>query len=253
VSALGAVAAEPSLGLPRDVSLDGPRIDALLHSTALLTGVALAGLCALLAWALWRRRGRGEDGEGRGATARTLAAALALFGAIDGNLLVHGLRDLHQAFWTFAEVDARPDVVRVEIDAHQWVWQVRYAGPDGAFATGDDVVLLNELVVPVGTPVLLALASTDVVHSLYLPNLRLKADAVPGRLRSLWFQATEPGEFDLACAQHCGAGHYKMRGVLRVLPQPEYQAWRARAEADAHLAYDPDDAQAHWGWPWRRP
>ena len=73
---------------------------------------------------------------------------------------------------------------------------------------------LNELDVPVGRPIYLKLRSRDVVHSLYLPNFRTKIDAIPGMTTRLWFQATEAGRYEIACAQHCGVNHYKMRGLL---------------------------------------
>src|SRR5581483_7940233 len=101
--------------------------------------------------------------------------------------------------------------VRIEVNAHQWAWDVRYTGPDGKFNTADDVTSLNEITVPVDAPVILELASTDVVHSLYIPNLRIKQDVVPGTLTKAWFQATETGQFEIGCAQHCGTHHYKMR------------------------------------------
>jgi len=63
--------------------------------------------------------------------------------------------------------------------------------------------------------VILELASADVIHSFYLPNLRLKQDAMPGMINRMWFQAKETGEFDIGCAQHCGTNHYKMKGSSR--------------------------------------
>ena len=90
------------------------------------------------------------------------------------------LQDINKVFWNFDEVEQRPDAVRIEVNAHQWAWDARYAGPDGKFNTKDDIVTLNDIRVPVDTPVLLQLASTDVIHSFYLPNFRVKQDAVPG-------------------------------------------------------------------------
>jgi cytochrome c oxidase subunit 2 len=127
----------------------------------------------------------------------------------------------------------------------------RYAGPDGQFGTADDIVTTNDIRVPVGQPVLIQLASTDVIHSLYLPNLRVKRDAVPGMVNGLWFQAEQVGEFEIACAQHCGPNHYKMRGVLTVLSREGYQQWLRTSSAVAARGFDPEDREAQWGWPWR--
>jgi heme/copper-type cytochrome/quinol oxidase subunit 2 len=74
-----------------------------------------------------------------------------------------------------------------------------------------------------------------VVHALYLPSFRTKIDAVPGSTTRLWFQAQEPGRFEIACAQHCGVNHYKMRGLLVVRAADDDQAWRTRAETDGRL------------------
>ena len=121
------------------------------------------------------------------------------------------MSDLNQAFWNFDAAEADPNVVRVQVNGRQWMWDLRYPGPDGAFGTADDVETANELHVPVGAPVILQLAATDVIHSFSLPNFRIKQDAVPGQVNSLWFQATKTGTFDIACAQHCGIHHYKMQ------------------------------------------
>jgi cytochrome c oxidase subunit 2 len=143
--------------------------------------------------------------------------------------------------------------VRIEINAHQWAWSARYAGPDGKFNTADDVVTLNDIRVPEGAPIILELASTDVIHSFYLPNFRTKQDAMPGMVNRLWFEAKETGEFDIGCAQHCGINHYKMKALLTVLPKADYARWLAEASANAARAFDPADTVAQWGWDWKAP
>src|SRR4030095_12649110 len=83
----------------------------------------------------------------------------------------------------------------------------------------------NELRVPVDTPIIMNIASADVIHSIYLPNLRIKQDAMPGMMNKMWFKSAQTGEFDIGCAQHCGTNHYKMKGTLIVLPKDQYQKW----------------------------
>ena len=139
----------------------------------------------------------------------------------------------------------------MEVTGRQWSWTFRTAGADGQFGTPDDVVTLNELHVPVGRPVYIKLRSKDVVHSLYLPNFRTKLDAIPGTTTRMWVQATVPGRYEIGCAQHCGVNHYKMRGILTVLSKEDYSRWLEAASRDGARAYDPKDAEAHWGWPWR--
>jgi cytochrome c oxidase subunit II len=179
----------------------------------------------------------------------TFAVGLILFVAIDVTLAVRASANLRERFWKYPDQD--PNALRVEVTARQWAWTFRTAGPDGRFATPDDVVTLNELHVPIGRPVYLKLRSKDVVHSLYLPSFRTKIDAIPGSTTRLWIQAEEAGRTEIACAQHCGVSHYKMRGVLIAAPEDAYRAWLTRAETDSRLRYDPTDTAAHqeaWDW-----
>ena len=124
---------------------------------------------------------------------------------------------------------------------------------EGLADTADDVVTLNELHVPVATPIYLKLRSKDVVHSFYLPNFRTKIDAVPGNTTRLWFEAREPGDFEIACAQHCGVSHYKMRAQLSATSAEDFNRWLARAAADSALRRDtgpPAAVPQVDGWDW---
>jgi cytochrome c oxidase subunit 2 len=67
----------------------------------------------------------------------------------------------------------------------------------------------------------------------------------------MWFEAKELGDFDIACAQHCGTNHYKMKGMLTVLSKEDYAKWASEMSANAQRAYDANDKEAHWGWDWR--
>ena len=151
-------------------------------------------------------------------------------------LAVRASGHLRERFWNYPDAD--PNALRVEVTARQWAWTFRTAGPDGSFATPDDVVTLNELHVPVGRPVYLKLRSKDVVHSLLPAELPHQDRRHPGQHDRLWFQAQEAGRFEIGCAQHCGVSHYKMRGWLIAAPEDEYRAWLARAETDSRLRYD---------------
>lgn len=86
-------------------------------------------------------------------------------------------------------------------------------------------LFLDELHVPVHRPVRVILRSKDVIHSFFLPNFRLKQDALPGRDIEGWFQATKPGKYELACAMLCGFGHSGMKAYLHVHPEAEYDRW----------------------------
>jgi len=85
--------------------------------------------------------------------------------------------------------------------------------------------------VPVNRPVVIQLSSKDVIHSFGVPAMRVKRDAVPGLLASVWFTPTTSGQFDIACSQLCGMAHYRMRGVLTVQSDADYRKFLAEETA----------------------
>jgi cytochrome c oxidase subunit 2 len=130
----------------------------------------------------------------------------------------------------------------VYVVGKQWMWKVQH--PEGRRE-------INELHVPENTPIKITLTSQDVIHSFYIPALRIKQDAVPGQYRTLWFQATRPGTYHLFCAEYCGTNHSKMIGSVFVMEENEYQAWLAGAndmqplEAGAKLFVEYDCINCH--------
>jgi cytochrome c oxidase subunit II len=247
---------ETGLGLPHDVSAEGSRIDWLIKITMVFVAIlfVIMVIWMFLACIKFNRNHTPEYDHGDSKHHVTIALTLSavIFFVVDGNLFWHSTKDLDEAFWNFPKAEATADAVRIEINAHQWAWDARYAGPDGKFNTEDDIITLNDVRVPVGTPVIVQLASVDVIHSLYLPNMRTKQDAVPGMINRFWFEAKETGEYDIACAQHCGVNHYKMKGKLTILSREDFLRWAKEASANSARAYDPaDDEFAHWGWDWR--
>ena len=119
------------------------------------------------------------------------------------------------------------DALTVNVVAKQWMWKFQHAG--GARE-------INEFHVPEGRPVRLTMTSQDVIHSLYLPALRIKRDVLPGRYTQLWFTADRPGIYPLRCAEYCGTDHSVMGGRLIVQSQADYARWLAQAGADRSLA-----------------
>ena len=230
-------------------------MDWLLGTTTLFVAIMFIATVVWIGWACLRHgRGHRADydvGSAAPAVTKALLLSILIFAVVDGNLLVNGLRDIDDVFWNVNRAEASPTAVRIEINAHQWAWDVRYAGPDGKFGSPDDVVTLNDVRVPLGTPVVIQLGATDVIHSFALPNFRIKQDAIPGVINRLWFAAKTLGVFDIACAQHCGVHHYRMRGSLTVLPPDAFATWVAQASALSRRSYDPDDVGAHWGWEWK--
>jgi cytochrome c oxidase subunit 2 len=154
-----------------------------------------------------------------------------------------------------ARVDAFPSEQQstvVRVVAEQFAWNVHYPGPDGRFgrtdprllgptnplgldrsdpAAKDDVTTINRLNVPVNKPVIVHLSSKDMVHSFALPQMRVKQDAIPGIAQPVWFTPTLTGEWEIACSQLCGLGHYRMRGYYAVQSDADFNAWFAEETA----------------------
>ncbi|MHC4399428.1 MAG: cytochrome c oxidase subunit II [Planctomycetota bacterium] len=107
----------------------------------------------------------------------------------------------------------------VNVTAQRWGWNFQYANGH------ED----NNLHVPVERPIRLVMTSKDIIHSLFIPAFRVKMDLVPGRYTTTWFQALNPGEYDLYCAEYCGQGHSDMLSRVVVHPPGEFDSWLERA------------------------
>ncbi|MDB5840740.1 MAG: cytochrome oxidase subunit [Herminiimonas sp.] len=112
----------------------------------------------------------------------------------------------------------------VSVTAKMWWWEVRYHDP----ASGREIVLANELHIPVGRPVYLGLTTSDVIHSFWLPSLAGKVDMVPGRVNGLTIRAAEPGVYRGQCAEYCGEQHARMAFHVVAEPQEVFDDWFAR-------------------------
>lgn len=117
--------------------------------------------------------------------------------------------------------------MRIVVMGRQWMW--KYQHPGGQWE-------INDLHVPVGVPIRLEIYSQDVIHSLYIPALRLQQEAVPGRTTMIWFQANRVGSYDLYCSELCGAEHALMAGILYVMSPSDYQQWLLNNGAEQNLA-----------------
>ena len=114
----------------------------------------------------------------------------------------------------------------VELTPKQFEWNVRYPGPDRALDTADDIIgPANDIHVPVNQDVLVLLEVQDVLHSFFVPALRVKQDAVPEMTTKAWFKAGKTGRYEIACAELCGLGHYRMRAFLTIESEEDFQAW----------------------------
>ncbi|HQU82659.1 MAG TPA: cytochrome c oxidase subunit II, partial [Pyrinomonadaceae bacterium] len=111
---------------------------------------------------------------------------------------------------------APADTMDVYVVGKQWMWKFQHG-------TGQREI--NELHVPAGRKIKLIMTTEDVIHDVFIPDFRTKADVVPGRYTTLWFEATKPGKYHLYCAEYCGLNHSGMRGSIIVMPQNEFDNW----------------------------
>jgi len=207
--------------LPENVSTFGGEIDALFYLIYYITGAVfiLVTVLMILFLILYRRR------EGRRATYSHGNTALEITWTVIPAIILLVLSFMSVSSWGRIKAHAPPADVQVQVTAKQFNWEILYPGPDGKFGTADDHQIDNDLHVPVSKVVHVILKSKDVIHSFFLPNLRLKQDSLPGRDILVWFEATKPGKYELPCAELCGFGHSGMRGWLYVHAPEEYRKW----------------------------
>jgi cytochrome c oxidase subunit 2 len=127
---------------------------------------------------------------------------------------------------------------RIEIVGHTWWWRVRYHHPDFA----EPIESANELRLPVGVPVEIALTSEDVIHAFWVPALGGKLDMIPGRTNRLVIEAGRAGVFRGQCAEYCGASHAHMAFIAEAMPPAEYDRWlRDQAKPFVPSQFEPDN------------
>ena len=207
--------------LPENVSTYGKDIDRLFYIIYYITGTTFLLVTGALVVFLILYRQR----EGRRATYVHGNTTLEIIWTIVPAIILVDLSFMSQASWGHIKGRVPPSDVHVQVTAKQFNWEILYPGPDGKIGTADDLQVDNELHVPVGKVVRVTLKAKDVIHSFFLPNLRLKQDAVPGREIQAWFEATKPGRYELPCAELCGFGHSGMLGHLTVHTADDYDKW----------------------------
>ena len=119
------------------------------------------------------------------------------------------------------------NATRIEAIGKQWMWKFQHPGGQAE---------INDLHVPTGEPILINMISQDVIHSLYIPAMRIQMETLPGRYTQLWFQADRPGTFRIYCSEFCGTDHSAMDGLLTVMTPDDYSNWLARSGSDASMA-----------------
>jgi len=196
------------------------------------------------------RRGRSPHADHHGAKGR-LALGIEIGVVVAEVILLVGFA---LPVWfnrtSAAPEDSRAIVIRVV--AEQFSWNVMYPGPDGKFGETsialmtptnpfglnrkspngrDDIVELNLMHLPIGRQIVIQLTSKDVIHSFGVPAMRVKQDAIPGLISTVWFTPTLAGQFDIQCSQLCGVGHYRMHGVITVESDDAFRKFLASEAA----------------------
>jgi cytochrome c oxidase subunit 2 len=217
------------LFLPPQASDYARRVDHLHYFVITTTMIAAFGvfLTALVFFVKYRRR---SDTDVTPHVRPRLIHELLFI----GTPLVFFLLWFAIGFPQFVELQRPPQgAMDVYVQAKKWMWKFAY--PDGPSA-------INTLRVPAGRPVRLLITSRDVIHSFYVPALRVKQDALPGRYTQTWFTAERIGRYEIFCAEYCGTGHSGMLGEVVVMPAAEFDAWISQQRRGLAQAQDASGA-----------
>ena len=269
-------------GLPTfSASTQGPAIDDINVWVHWLMALLFVGWGAFFIYTLFRfRESKNPKADYHGIRSHFSSYLEAVVGVIEVALLL----GFAIPIWASRvnDVPKGPDAIHIRVVGQQFAWNIHYPGPDGVFGktsvdkvdevenpigldrsdefAKDDIFTVNQLHIPVDTPINISLSTKDVIHSFTLTELRVKQDAIPGMEIPVWFEATmttdelleeikgtarEGRGFEIACAQLCGLGHYRMKGFMTIHEMDDYEAWLA--EEQEYLSEEEED---DWGDDW---
>lgn len=231
---------------PENISAHGVEMDAQFMRTLAVVGVAFVLAQCALGYVVFRF---GSNRKGNAVYSHGSSKLEVTWTIVTGVVFVI-LAVLGQRVWAEMHFNEPPaDAVQVEVTGQQFAWNFRYTGADGQFGDtdpkqvddsggnpigikkedpkGQDDIVSSTLAIPVNKPIHLILKSKDVIHSLFIPSLRFKQDAVPGLSISMHFTATTigKGQYEIACAELCGLGHYKMKSFVDVMSGEDFEKW----------------------------
>jgi len=253
------------LGLPELASKHGADVDKLILYVHYLMLVLFVVWSAFFVYTLWRfRQKKSPKASYAGVTSHASNYLEIAVAAVEVILLIGFAVPL----WAKV-VDDFPkesEAVNIRVTGRQFNWMARYPGADGQFGKNDPSLVTadnplglyardaklkdqdplgkddvniesGEMAVPVGTNVIVAVTSLDVIHSFKVTPLRVTQDAIPGLRIPVHFVATRTNAFQITCAQLCGNGHSNMKGMIKVLPPDQYEAW-LKSKAGAAVSYE---------------
>jgi len=208
---------------PERASTIAPRVDALyffLLAIAIFFGLLIAGLIVYYAVKFHRRSPDAVGARIHGGMVLEVTWTVV-------PLLITMVIFVWGASVYFAMARPPDETLNIYVVGKQWMWKFQHL---------DGQREINELHVPVGRPVKLITTSEDVIHDFFVPAFRVKADVLPGRYVTIWFQPTRPGRYHLFCAEYCGTRHSGMIGEVVVMEPNEYETWLSGGAAEGSLA-----------------
>lgn len=245
---------EKLLGLPELASVHGEKVDQFILYVHYLMGALFIGWFAYFLYVLFRfRQSKNPKGSHAGVQTHASSYIEVAVAAIEGVLLI----GLAIPLWAKFADDFPQDATQIRVVAEQFAWNGVYPGPDGKFGKQDFSLvsstnefgwdytdpdtadnfkgLLNEIVVPVGKPVITTISSKDVVHSFKINPFRITQDAIPGMAIPVWFEPTTKtnATYLINCAQLCGNSHYYMKGFFKVVQPDEFAKYVSERSASA--------------------
>ena len=228
---------------PTLTSIHGADIDGVFRAVLIVTGIAFVITQGMLGYFVARYGTRGSEHADYWHDNPKAEFFLLTATAVILVVLVF----MGQRVWLKYYFSGLPEnATIVQVTAQQFQWNFHYAGPDGKFGptdlttvgpsnfiglvednpdSKDDVVSVGEMHVPMDKPVVIRLKSKDVIHSFFLPNFRVKQDAVPGLAIEVPFTPTATGRYEIACAELCGNNHFKMAGHITVESSEDFDKW----------------------------
>jgi len=199
--------------MPEQASTTAAAVDQIFYFILYLSAfffVSIVGAMVFFVIKYRRRSDADRTSPIEGSTPLEIAWAV-IPGLILVGMFVWGFR-------AYIDLSVPPaEALEVRVTAQRWSWSFDY--PNAGITT------TNELVIPAGQPVRLTMSSTDVIHSFFVAAFRVKKDVLPNRYTVVWFEATEPGTYDLQCAEYCGTEHSGMLGKVVVKTEAEFRAW----------------------------
>jgi cytochrome c oxidase subunit 2 len=209
--------------IPPQASELAPHIDLVILGLTLLTVAFTVAICLAMLYFVVRYR-RGKKVDRSNPQLYNLPIEIAWTGL--PMLIAIGIFVWSTAIYLRAR-SIPAGAMEVYVVGKQWMWKLQH--PEGRWE-------MNELHVPSGKPIELVMTSEDVIHSFFVPELRVKQDVIPGQYTRLWFNATRPGTYHLFCSQFCGTLHSRMTGTVTVMDPADYARWLNAGNTQGTLA-----------------